>query len=161
MSVFPPAISGKTADEYTSLLQTERHTVWLLYMQQYIFLIFLAKIRSVQLTGQAKRSPLYNPSHSTRVQRRAEVFSRWSRRVKRPGQGGTYRAFRFIQHSSMHQQCARPHDYFFCYGIRSLLHIYVIFISYLCTCIITTATGWQPTCIHIYIYIYIYRSPGY
>ena len=27
-----------------------------------------------------------------------------------------------------------------------LFHIYVIFISYLCTCIITTATGWQPIC---------------
>jgi len=31
------------------------------------------------------------------------------------------------------------------------LYIYVIFTSYLCTCIITTATGWQPICSQIYI----------
>jgi len=37
--------------------------------------------------------------------------------------------------------------------------IYVIFISYLCTCIITTATGWQPICSQIYyIYIYTYTA---
>jgi len=35
-------------------------------------------------------------------------------------------------------------------------HIYVIFISYLCTCIITTATGWQPICSHIILYFILY-----
>ena len=34
--------------------------------------------------------------------------------------------------------------------------IFVFLISYLCTCIITTATGWQPICSYIYYYYYYY-----
>jgi len=36
------------------------------------------------------------------------------------------------------------------------LYIYVLFISYVCTCIMTTATGWQPICSQIYYYYYYY-----